>query len=68
MEGGAMAKAVIMEPTAGETAALLAEIKQAFADMDLIREQMRRDGREIERSRARTQAILDHLEAILRAE
>jgi hypothetical protein len=68
MEGKAMAKAVTMEPTASESAALLAEIKQAFADMDLLREQMRRDGTEIERSRARTQAILDHLDAILPAE
>ena len=63
-----MAKAVTMEPTANETAALLAEIKQAFAEMDLLRERMRRHDSEIERSRARTQEILDHLEAMLTAE
>ncbi len=63
-----MAKTVTMEPTASEAAALLAEIKQAYAEMDLLRERMRREDREIERSRARTQAILDHLEAMLTAE
>ena len=62
-----MAKAVTMEPTASESAALLVEIKQALAEMDLLREQMRCDDSEIARSRARTQAILDHLDAMLTA-
>ena len=63
-----MDKAVTRDATPSETAALLAEIQHALADMDQLREQMRRDSTEIERSRARTQAILDHLEAILPAE
>ena len=63
-----MAKAVIVEPTMKETEALLAEIKNAHDEMDSLRERMRHDGREIERSRARTRAILDHLNRLLPAE
>ena len=43
-----MAESVMKEPTASEADQLLAEIKQAFAEMDRLREQMRRDDLEIE--------------------
>ncbi len=56
-----MAESLSMEPTATETADLRAEMKQAFAEMDRLRQQMRRDQIEIERSRERTRAMLDSL-------
>jgi hypothetical protein len=59
--GRMMAKATTMEPTASETAALLAEMEKAFLEMDLLREQMRRDSLEIEHSRARTQTVLEEI-------
>jgi hypothetical protein len=66
MEGKTMAESVTMEPTGREAAELLAEIRLAFAEMDLLREQMRRDNLEIERSRARTEATLANVDAILK--
>jgi hypothetical protein len=61
-----MAETATMEPSASEAAQLMAEIKQAFAEMDLLREQIRRDNQEIERSRVRTQAILDSLNSMFK--
>jgi thiamine biosynthesis lipoprotein ApbE len=66
LEGKTMAETVMTEPTASETAQLLAEIKKAFAEMDRLREQMRRDDLEIERSRAQTGANLASVDAILK--
>jgi hypothetical protein len=62
-----MAQVVTVEPAAGEAANLRAEIEAAFDEMDRLREEMRRDNTEIERSRARTQSILDRLRTLLPA-
>ena len=59
-----MAETVMKEPSAREAADLRAEIDRMLAEIDEVRAQMRRDDEEIERSRARTQAILTNLNAL----
>jgi molecular chaperone GrpE (heat shock protein) len=57
-----MAETVTMEPTASEAAELRAEIDRMLAEIDQLRDKMRRDDVEIELSRKRTQAILADLQ------
>jgi hypothetical protein len=59
-----MAETVTMELTASEAAELRSEIDQMLAEIDQLRDKMRRDDVEIELSRARTQAILADLQSM----
>jgi hypothetical protein len=67
MEGKIMAETMPMEPTASEAADLRVQIEKAFTEMELLRQQMRRDHADIERSHARTEAMLRELDEILQS-
>lgn len=67
MEDERMAETVPMEPTAGEAAELRVQIEKAFTEMELLRQQMRRDQAAIERSHTRTEAMLRDLDEILKS-
>jgi DNA-binding protein H-NS len=57
-----MNKTLTAEPTADETAEMIAAIQEAIAEIDRLREQMRADNVAILESRARTRAILAELQ------
>jgi hypothetical protein len=58
-----MEKSAVIEPTAEETARMHAEIEQSLVEITQLRESMRRDQSEIEKSRSRTLAMLARLQA-----
>jgi septal ring factor EnvC (AmiA/AmiB activator) len=59
-----MDKAVALEPTADETARLQADIKEMLAEMNRLREQMKSDDADTEKSQARTRAMLAQIKAL----
>lgn len=57
-----MEKRATIDPTAEEIARMQAEIEQSLAEIRRLRESMQIDQRQIEQSRARTEAMLAGLQ------
>jgi hypothetical protein len=57
-----MDKTLLAEPTAEEAARMRTEIAECLAEIKKLRDRMRRDQVEIEKSRARTRAMLADLQ------
>jgi len=56
-----MEKTISIEPTAEEAAKIQTAIQQCFAEIEHLRERMRQDQADIEKSRARTRTMLAQL-------
>ncbi len=65
VEVSEMEKTLALEPTAEEAAELQAALARSIAEMDELRRRMRSDQAEIEKSAARTRAMLVDLSAAL---
>jgi hypothetical protein len=58
-----MHKKLLAEPSAEEAARMRTEIAECLTEIKKLRDRMRGDQVEIEKSRARTRAMLAHLQA-----